>query len=141
MDDTGMLYPVDSQTSKKVFLNPECKQYMPEQCALTKEAGPAEKPYCHNGNGISKDCNFDTAFLKDCPLPEKGDHRSIPHPISGTLRTAHFHPIRQLPVPWKYSLFDEWLSNLPTHTKMPQPKIERIWVFVSPLQFDHPPTS
>jgi hypothetical protein len=99
MDDTGMLYPVDSQTSKKVFLNPECKQYMPEQCALTKEAGPAEKPYCHNGNGISKDCNFDTAFLKDCPLPEKGDHRSIPHPISGTLRTAHFHPIRQLPVP------------------------------------------
>lgn len=56
----------------------ECRQYKPEQCALTKEVGPAQKPYCHNGNGIQKECNFDTSFLGDCPLPKKG---GAPSPI------------------------------------------------------------
>lgn len=51
---------------------PSCKRYEPASCALAHNDGPASVPYCHHGDGVARDCSFNTSLLKECPLPAKG---------------------------------------------------------------------
>ena len=45
------------------------------QCLLTHTGVLPPKPYCHLGTGKPSPCNFDAAFLDECPAVPSGTSR------------------------------------------------------------------